>query len=230
MKFFNPQKLTIGISIFISMIFLSSCLTSKKMDAYISNQYNNELPKVNKRKQVADITISSTAPSATTNISTSAPHTKILPLVLYWVIDSRQTSTLNSGIAATNFSNSVNTIANKGLIQKLNGRKLELTMEQAPESFSLVDKTHAIFLVIYAIHWDKVYIDPQPKDLVISYKLYNTDNTVKTGKISITDKEAGKSLRFFQSWKSAVAEHLSDYDTNLTAMTNQFVDKLVEEL
>ena len=229
MDFFKPQKLTIGISIFISMIFLSSCLTSKKMDAYILDQYNNELPKVNKRKQVADITFSS-APSATTNISTSSPHTKISPWVLYWIIDSRQTSTLNTGIAATNFSNSVNTIANKGLIQKLNGRKLELTMEQAPESFSLVDKTHAIFLVIYAIHWDKVYIDPQPKDLVVSYKLYNTDNTVKTGKISIADKEATKSLRFFQSWKSAVAEHLSDYDTNLTAMTNQFVDKLVEEL
>jgi hypothetical protein len=230
MKFFKREKLQTGIFLFFSMIFLSSCLTSKKMDAYISDQYNNEIPKVNKRKQVADIIYSPAFPSTTDNISTTAPHTKVLPLVLYWVIDSRHTSTLNSGIAATDFSNSVNTMAHKGLMQKLAGRKLQLTVEQAPASFSLVDKTHAIFLVIYAIHWDKVYIEPEVKDLVVSYKLEESDKTIKTGKITIRDMENNKSLRFFQSWKSAVSEQLTNYDSNVTAMTNQFVDKLMQEL
>jgi hypothetical protein len=230
MKFFKREKLLTGLSLFFSMIFLSSCLTSKKMDAYISDQYNNEIPKVNKKKQVTDITYSTAFPSTTDNISTTAPHTKVLPLVLYWVIDSRHTSTLNPGIAATNFSNSVNTMAHKGLMQKLAGRKLQLTVEQAPASFSLVDKTHAIFLVIYAIHWDKVYIEPEVKDLVVSYKLEETDKIIKTGKITIRDMENNKSLRFFQSWKSAVSEQLTNYDSNVTAMTNQFVDKLMQEL
>ena len=230
MEFFNSPKLKTSISLLFSVMLLSSCLTSKKMDAYISDQYNNEIPKVNKRKQVNNITYSTALPSSTTNISTTAPHTKILPLVLYWVIDSRHTSTLNSGIAATNFSNEVNTRANKGLIKKLNGRKLELTVEQAPASFSLVDKTHAIFLIIYAIHWDKVYIEPVVKDLVISYKLDENDKTIKSGKITVRNMQNNKSLRFFQSWKSAVSEQLTNYDSNVTVMSDQFVDKLMQEL
>ncbi len=227
---FKLQKLTNAILLFVSLILFSGCLTSKKMDAYISEQYNNEVPKVNKRKQVAEITFLSTLPATSGNISTTVPHTKVLPLVVYWVIDSRHTSTLNSGIAAANFANAVNTIAHKGLTQKLNGQKLELSIEQAPASFALVDKTQAIWLLIYAIHWGKVYIEPQVKDLVVSYKLYKEDNSVKTGKITIKNKENNKNLRFFQSWKSAVSEHLADYDSHVTAMSNQFVDQLMEEL
>jgi hypothetical protein len=230
MKFFKHRELTLAVLLLIPTLFFSSCLTSKKMDAYISDQYNNEIPKVNKKKQVPDITFSSTLPATPTNISTTAPHTKVLPLIVYWSIDSRQTSTLNSGIAATNFCNDVNTLAKKGLSQKLNGQKLELTMEQAPATFALVDKTHAIWLLIYAIHWDKVYIEPEVKDLVVSYKLYKGDSSVKTGTITIKNTENNKNMRFFQSWKSAVSEHLSDYDNNVTAMTTKFVDELMKEL
>jgi hypothetical protein len=229
MKFSKNQKLTIVFFLFASMIFLSSCLTSKKMDAFISDQYNNEIPKVNKRKQAADITFSSALPSATADISTTESHTKVLPLIVYWVIDDRHTCSLNSGIAAADFANEVNKLANKGLNQKLDGEKLELTVEQAPATFALVDKTHAIWL-IYAIHWDKVYIEPQAKDLVVSYKLLKNDNVLKTGLITIKNTENNKNLRFFQSWKSAISEHLADYDTNVSAMTNQFVDQLMQQL
>ncbi|MGN6533534.1 MAG: hypothetical protein ACTHK0_17465 [Ginsengibacter sp.] len=41
-------------------------------------------------------------------------------------------------------------------------------------------------------------------------------------------KENNKNLRFFQSWKSAVSEHLADYESSVTAMSNQFVDQLIE--
>ena len=230
MKIFKHPKLSVTIFLSAPIIFLSSCLSSKKMDTYISDQYNNEIPKVNKRKQVADITFSSALPPGPTNISSTKPHTKILPLIFYWDIDSRHTSTLNSGIAATNFTNAVNAIANKGLSQKLEGRKLELTLQEAPATFALVDKTHAIWLLIYAIHWDKVYIEPEAKDLVVSYKLDKDGSTLKTGMITVKNTENNKGLRFFQSWKSAVSEHLADYDSNVTAMTDQFVTQLMREL
>jgi hypothetical protein len=230
MQFSKNQKLTISFLLFFSMIFLSSCLTSKKMNAYISDQYNNEIPKVNKRRQSADITYSSALPASQAEISTTESHTKVLPLILYWVIDDRHTVSLNSGIATAGFSNIVNEMANKGLSQKLNGEKLELTVEQAPSDFALVDKTHAIWLLIYAIHWDKVYIEPQAKDLVVSYKLFKNDSVLKTGRITIKNAENSKNLRFFQSWKSALSEHLSDYDSNIAAMTKQFVDQLTQQL
>ena len=98
-----------------------------------------------------------------------------------------------------------------------------------PSTFSLVDKSHAIWL-IYIIHWDKIYIEPDVKDLVVSYKLYGSDNNVKTGKIEIKDGEESKNLRLFQSWKSATSDYLSNYDADVTAMSKQFINKLMNEL
>lgn len=199
------------------------------MDAYISDQYNNEIPRINKRKQPAEITYSSALPSAPSDISSTESHNKILPLIVYWDIEERKTCTLNSGIPLADFENAVNKLAGKGLNQKLGGEKLELTLQQAPSTFALVDKTHAIWL-IYAIHWEKVYIEPQPADLVVSYKLYKDNNVLKNGTITIKNTEKNKGLRFFQSWKSAVSEHLSDYDSNVSAMSQQLVDQLEQQL
>ena len=200
------------------------------MDAFISEQYNNEIPRVNKRRQPAEIVYSSTLPSTPTDISTTESQTKILPLIVYWNIEERKTCSLNSGIATADFENTINKIANKGLKQKLNGEKLELTVEKAPANFALVDKTHAIWLLIYAIHWEKVYIEPQATDLVVSYKLSKNDSTIKTGLITIKNTQQNRNLRFFQSWKSAVSENLSDYDNNVAAMTKQFADQLIQQL
>jgi len=229
MKFSNTQKLTVVTILLSSIVFLSSCLTSKKMDAYISEQYNNEIPRVNKRKQPAEIEYTSALPATPSTVSATESHTKILPLIVYWNIEERQTCTLNSSIAAANFENTINKIASKGLNEKLNGNKLELTIQQVPSSFALVDKTHAIWLV-YAIQWEKVYIEPQPGDLVVSYKLMRNDSTLKTGLITVKNTERNKNLRFFQSWKSAITEHLADYDNDVSAMTTQFVNQLIQEL
>ena len=68
------------------------------------------------------------------------------------------------------------------------------------------------------------------KDLVVGYKLYDTTGTVKTGSITITNTEKTKNLRFFQSWKSATSEYLSNYDIDVTAMSKAFVNKLVDAL
>ena len=229
MKFCKTRKLTVVIFLLCSIVFLSSCLTSKKMDAYISEQYNNEIPRVNKRKQPAEIDYTLALPSTSSTISATESHTKILPLIVYWNIEERQTCTLNSRIATANFENTINKIASRGLNQKLSGNKLELTVQQVPSSFALVDKTHAIWL-IYAIHWEKVYIEPQPGDLVVSYKLFRNDSTLKSGLITVKSTERNKNLRFFQSWKSAVTEHLADYDNDVAAMTQQFVNQLMQQL
>ena len=75
-----------------------------------------------------------------------------------------------------------------------------------------------------------MYIERVVKDLVISYKLDENDKTIKSGKITVRNMQNNKSLRFFQSWKSAVSEQLTNYDSNVTVMSDQFVDKLMQEL
>jgi hypothetical protein len=213
----------------IGIVSLNSCLTAKKFDHFVAEQYNEQLPQPDKKKKPANVAVTSTIASDATTISSTQSHTKVLPLIVYWNIDYRHVCTLNAQIAISNFSKSVNTMANRGLNEKLNGRKLELTVQQIPSVFSLVDKTNVVWF-IYGIHWDRVYIQPDAKDLVVAYKLYDTAGGIKTGTITIANTEKSKNLRFFQSWKSATSEYLSSYDTDVTAMSKAFVNKLVDEL
>jgi hypothetical protein len=223
----NPN-LSIGLAL-LFVISFGSCLTTKKFDAYVSAQYNDQLPQVNTKKNSGNILVSSALSQGSTTISTTEPSTKVLPLIVYWNIDHRYVCSLNSQIAVVNFSKAVKAMANKGLNEHLKGRKLELTVDQAPSTFSMVDKTNVVW-VIYAVHWSKVYIQPDAKDLVVSYKLHQPDSTIKTGSITVKSKQHTQNLRLFQSWKSATSEYLSAYESDVTAMTKEFVTKLLEDM
>jgi hypothetical protein len=217
----------IVLSVFLCS--LTGCLTAKKLDKFVATEYNNELPKPNK-KRIADIEITPAYATDNSAISSSVHTTdKFLPLLVYWKYDHRQSCALNPTISVTSFSNTVNSIATKGLTEKLNGRKLEITVEQTPSAFSIVSKEQMVWLV-YAFGWSKVYIEPDGKDLVVFYKLSDSGNVSKTGKITVKNTDKNKSLRYFQSWKSASSEYLSDYNASLTNMAKSFVAQLIKEI
>jgi hypothetical protein len=210
---------------------LTSCLTSRKMDRYVTKHFNNELPKLDKKKNAA-ITISSTMPPAVTdNISSTVKKTnKVLPLLFYWRINYEHFCTLNTAIAVTGFSNAVNSQVNKGLSQKLEGKELALTIEQIPISYSLVDDATIIWVLVAAFGWDKVYMKPDFKDLIVSYDLKEKGVSVKTGKINVKSNLQNKGIRYFQSWKSATSDYLTNYSADINNMSKAFVTQLLEEL
>jgi hypothetical protein len=211
------------------VVMLSSCLTSQKLDKFIAQEYNNELPKAGKKKK-AEIEVVSLTAADNSQISTTVHKTdKFLPLLVYWKYDHRYFTSMNPSIAVTTFSNAVNLQATKGLIEKLNGGKLELTVEQAPSAFSLVSKENLIW-VIYAFSWAKTYIEPDRKDLIIAYKVTDSKAGIKAGKITVKNTDKNRGVRFFQSWKSATSEYLSEYAANYSGMTKSFVSQLAKEL
>lgn len=214
--------------IFIAVSF-SACLAPQKMDAYVAKQFSNQIPKLNK-KNTGNIIVTSSLPEIGAGISVTTRKTsKVLPLIVYWQYDYRHTIRLNPAIAVTNFTNAINSSYGKTLLQKLEGKKVELTVEKAPTDFALVDKGHIIF-VIYVITWDKIYMEPDFKDLVVSYKISQPDNTQKSGKIEIKNTMKNKGLRWFQSWRSATSEYLIEYNSTINSMTKSFVTELLKEL
>jgi hypothetical protein len=228
MKIIKVQNFTAFILMFISLTFLTGCLTSKKMDSFVADQYNGEIPREQKKKKL-DITVLSNIPSGSNISTTVQKNSNVLPLIFYWQWDYRHTCNLNPTIGVTNFANAIHSFPNNSLSSKLNGQTLELTVEQIPSAFAIVDKAHVIW-VIYAFSWDKIYVEPEVKDLVVSYRLLQNNSTTKAGKISIKNNEENKEIRFFQSWKSATTEYLEDYNADITNMTKTFINKLVEEL
>ncbi len=226
----KKQHLTSLAIMLVIVSSLSGCLSTQKMNTFVAGQYNNVLPKQDKKRNT-DITVSSSIPVSSGEIATSYKKTSnMLPLLFYWQWDYRHTCSLNPAIAVNNFANAVYVQANKGLNQKLNGKKLELTVEQAPQVFSLVDKAHLIWLIIYKVSWDKLFVEPDLKDLIVSYKVLENGAEVKSGKISIKNNEQNKNLRFFQSWKSATSEYLARYNQDVTNMSRAFVNDLIGEL
>lgn len=216
------QKFQSLIALILCIVCLSGCLTSKKMDAYVANEYGNQLPRQNKKTK-ADITVNSVF-HRDKSISTTVQKTShLLPLIVYFQYDYRHTCTLNPEIAVTEFANTVHAQSDK-LLQKLNEQRLELTVEQVPSAFALVDKAH---LLLFLISWDKIYVEPDFKDLVVAYKLFQNNNVVKTGKLVVKNNERNKGIRFFQSWKSSTREYLSDYNADVTAMSKSAINQLL---
>jgi len=142
----KPSKNSVFICLACVVLMLSGCLTAKKLDGFVASQYGNELPKPKKKKP--EIEVRSLTPASNSQISNTVHKTdKFLPLIVYWKYDHRLSCSLNPAIAAVNFSNAINSSASRALTEKLNGRKLELTVQQAPSAFSLVSKENMIWLV-----------------------------------------------------------------------------------
>lgn len=220
---FKPYSFIIAV-ILIS-VFFTSCASAKKVDAYVASQFNNQLPKPDKKND-STILVGSAIPYHRDIISVTEKKSKNLPLIVYWKYDYRHTTTLNPSIGINYFRKAIYQQAGK-LKQKLNGQQLELSVEQIPSSFAIVDKGHIILLFI---HLYKLYVEPDSKDLIVSYRVLQSGRETKSGKITVSNIEKNRGVRFFQSWKSSTSEFLAQYNPDITEMAKAVVNKLVLEL
>jgi hypothetical protein len=213
---------------FIAFSF-SSCLGPKKIDKWVSKKYGDSIAISKKKSDFISVKSNQTFRINTPSI-TEKRTSNILPLLFYWQWDYKNTCTLNPQIAVNNFTSTVATYANKTLKEKLNGKRIEFTIENIPTVFALDDKAHLVWF-IYAYGWDDFSIQPQKTDMVVSYKIFNTDNTeAKNGTIKIPDINKGFALRMFQSLRNKTWEHLDQYNSNITLMSRQVIDQLIKEL
>jgi hypothetical protein len=224
---FIKQLLLIGVL----SVMMVSCLGPKKIDKWVSKHYDGNTPPEPKKK--ADfITISSSVPSTGERLSTTEKKTShILPLLFYWQFDYRNTCTINPQVPVNNFRSAVlSYAANKGLKQKLNGQRIELSIEKIPNIFAIDDKGHVIW-IIYAFGWDVLTIVPENSDMIVSYRVIKDGDTeTKKGTITIHNTDKGLSLKMYQSLKKRTWQYLEQYDASISSMGKMVVDKIAAEL
>jgi len=219
------QSVLVVIALFILLSSLTSCHIAQKMDAYVASQFNNKVPKPDKRTD-STIIVNSSIPSDPNELSHTVKTSKNLFLLLYWKYDYRHTCTLNPAIGVNYLRKGIYQQASK-LKQKLNGQQLELTIEQIPGSFAIVDKGAIVLLLI---QWDKFYVEPDSKNIIVSYKLLQNGIETRSGKINIDNIQKNKPMGFFQSWKGATLKFLGRYNADLAEMSHTIVNKLMTEL
>jgi hypothetical protein len=219
----------ISILVFFLVTF-SGCLTPARVDGWISEKYGGAIPKPRNNDYIG-FKILANSPGAPLS-QTVKDKTKVLPLLFYWRIEYSLTSTLNPSVPFSYFNSSLISYANsKGLKQKLNGQKLELSVDNMPNVFSWKDVDRLVFLVLYYMHWESIFVKPQNQDITVSYTLLKDNVETKKGTLIIKDINRKLYLKFFQfSGKKLMGRYLDQYNSNMQKMSRDLVDQLMAEL
>ncbi|MDZ4793846.1 MAG: hypothetical protein SGI83_06165 [Bacteroidota bacterium] len=226
MSYRSYNKFTVAL-FFILLITTTGCISEKKMNRYVTSRYGKN---IDLKKIKSDyITITSPLNTESTVPSQSVKKTKkVLPFIIYIRIYYQTSCTLNPRIPINQFSTAFSSYANtKKLNGKLNGGKLELSIDKVPLSFSYNDDTHILLLV----HWSKIYLLPQNEEMTISYKETGSNGVeTKKGVITLPDPNKIKVTRYYQSVRNATSEYLTQYEENIKAMARSAVDQLMTAL
>ena len=144
-------------------------------------------------------------------------HMRLKEVDFYW---------LHPKIAVYHFTETVNTYANKGLKQKLNDRKLELSIDSVPLM---------LYIQYQRTLWDFIGTETANiqscscNALVVSYRVISPDGTLtKAGALTIPDKTRRYvSWNMYHSVENRMLEYSNQYNTAIESMAKHFVDKLI---
>ena len=208
------------------IVMFSSCVSPTKVDKHVSNYYNNQLPKQEKRKQTNVIVTSPLVKDSTILSTTVRKTSKVIPLILYISYNFRYTISLNPAIGSIYFQK----IANQQYAkwpQKQEGEELVITINEMPVGFAVATKsqTYLLFVTIY-----KWFVDPDKKDFLVNYKLKKNGTIQKEGNVKIKNSAIKEAIPYGRSLKRTIAENLSGYQTAITNMAKECMEKIFEEL
>jgi len=207
---------------------LGSCMP-QRIDHWVAKHYRNTPNLV--KKMDSSIVVTSALPDMGEEMSrTENVNTHMLPLIVYWKFEYQHACTLNPKPAVDNFTATVLANVSPELKLKLKGKQLVLRVDQVPDMFTVDDRGRYFSLLIYPIGWRKYTVQPQLKDMVVSYRVVNGANEVlKNGTIVVPDKEAVLDVGVFMSPRKQTRRHLEEYDANITVMAKKVAEKLNNE-
>lgn len=213
--------------ILFSVFVFTGCLGPKSINRTVAEKYPSPTAPV--KKKLDPINITSELKWPDNDISKTEKKTSgMLPLIVYWQFDYKNTCTLNPQIPLNIFNNTVHSYSPHGLKQKLQGKKLEINVKQIPTTFAIDDKGH---MILFIVSWDIITIVPVDKNLLVSYQLIDSNNlTVKTGELYVSSSEKPVDLKMFQSLKKKTLGYLDAYDAEIAAMTRKLMDQMAKEI
>ena len=218
------------LMIFSCTLFLFvGCMTPKKIDRWAGQHYTTAItpPRKSDYIVIKDASfVQGDAPSVT-----EKKKGKMLPLLFYWKWKLGTHTELQQNVPRTVFAAAVIPYANsKRLKQKLDGQRIELTIEEVPSTFSIMDEGWLVFLIFGSIHNEVMYIDPDVKNMEVSYRVMKDNTEVRAGRVSVADLNKPVDFRMFKSAKKTFFEYLDKYNSNIQTMAKETVDKIIADL
>jgi hypothetical protein len=211
----------------ISAFFLF--ISSKKYASFISGYYAKK-----DTSAVATIPAIKIMPGMSSAFDSVARvdkgDTYFIPALFYWGVKQSFACELNAHLPTSTFINTFYRYADSsGLNNKINGQRLEITIDSMPNRFLYSSKQDIIFLVLYAVTITNQSVYPHSNSLAISYKLYHGGTVTKQGKIVVENNEQAYTNNV-KSTRKVTWIYLNQYERNMRMLTRQCISKLVNEL
>ena len=219
--------------VFSLLILLTSCLGEKKYADFVYNKYNSQTQAADLTKDAPDY-ISVNTDSSINKLDTLVVAKKIksqfIPAILYWQWENTIRCELDPRISIQTFNKYLFSYADSAnLKERLNGQKLELSINDLPNSFVYTHKGNSIILLIAYTVNDTEAIIPENKDVKISYRLVKDNIETKKGTLLIPD-ETQPMQNIWKSTQKFTWSYMSQYDNNLQKLSKNVIDKILTEI
>jgi len=219
--------------IFSLLILLTSCLGEKKYANFVYNKYSSQTQAADLTKDAPDY-ISVKADSSISKLDTLVVAKKLksqfIPAILYWQWENTIRCELDPKISIQTFNKYLFSYADSAnLKERLNGQKLELLVNDLPNSFVYTRKGNSIILLIAYTVNDTETIFPENKDVKISYRLVKDNIETKKGTLLIPD-ETQPMQNIWKSTQKFTWSYMSQYDNNLQKLSKNVIDKILTEI
>lgn len=207
----------------------TGCLTAKKVDKWIDKHYDGNVTDKGKGSDYITFRVGDSLGNRLSSTDRAGAH--MLPLLFYWEWHYALASQITVRAPFNSFTSSFVSYANsKGLKDKLNGRSLELTVHANPANFSIHDKGNLVFLLLFYVSSETIYITPESGRFKVSYRVLENGQEVKSGVVSVANTNKEVVQKILQSTRKMVGKYLDVCDENMQKMSRQLVDELMYEL
>ena len=210
------MRFTLILAVFL--IALSSCIGTKRYSRYLNEGYKSSIDTFNLNNP--DITFKQNSAIVDTLVTAKNKKSQFIPAIVIWQWEKSISATLPEKHQASKIQSYLERYADSlHLAEKLNGRKLEITIESAPANFIYTNKGFVLYLFVAYVTKMQESIQPEFSDLRLSYKLTN-DSEVKKGELTVLDRnEPAKNI--WKSTKKFTWKYLSNYENNVRLMSKR---------
>ena len=211
------------------VVGLSGCIGTKRYNRYLSEGYKKSADSLQSTNP--DI-IFRQNPSIIDTVSVATnKKSQFVPAIIFWQWEKSVSATLAEKHQANKIQSYMARYADSlQLGDKLNGNKLQISIESAPANFTYTNKGYFMYLFIAYVTAQQETIKPEFSDIKLSYTLVDNNNAVvKKGEITVLDTNV-PARNVWKSTKKFTWKYLDEYERNVRLMSKQAIDKLSKEI
>lgn len=163
-------------------------------------------------------------------ISIEKIESEFVPALIYWGWGNTIKCRLDPSIPAKILYSSISEYGDSiKLREKLNGQKLELSVEQIPSEFIYDGSGNILFILVWVImdHLEEIY--PSRQNLEVSYRLLNDNKEIKSGRVVINSNQTPLE-NIWISRQEFTSNYLIHYNRNISYLGKKLIDKILTEI